>query len=351
MEINLGEKKIGDGHRVFFVAEAGVNHNGSLEMAMKLIDVAVESGADAVKFQTFRANEVNTKNAPKASYHVETTGTDEKETWHNLLKKLEMSEEMHHRLFEYCNQKKIMFLSTPYGEESADFLEKLNIKLFKIASTDTNNLPFLRFLAKKKKPMIVSTGMSTFEEVETAVNVVKKEGLKNLVLLQCTGNYPANIVNSNLRVMKTYREKLNCLVGLSDHTSELINPIASTALGACVIEKHITLDRNLFGPDHRMSLNPKELRLCVQAIRDTEKALGSEVKTVLPGEEGNRKKLRKSIVAKENIKSGEKLNSNLITFKRPGTGIPPSCVNEVLGRVAKKDIATDTILDHEMFEK
>ena len=151
--------------------------------------------------------------------------------------------------------------------------------------------------------------------------------------------------------MKTYREELNCLVGLSDHTSELINPIASTALGACVIEKHITLDRNLFGPDHRMSLNPKELRLCVQAIRDTEKALGSEVKTVLPGEEGNRKKLRKSIVAKENIKSGEKLNSNLITFKRPGTGIPPSCVNEVLGRVAKKDIATDTILDHEMFEK
>ncbi len=283
MEFKIQNKMVGDGHPVFFIAEAGVNHNGSVELGKKLIDIAVDAGADAVKFQTFTADELNTKTAPKSTYHIETTGTDSEQSWFDLLKTQEISEEMHVALIEYCIEKNIIFLSTPYGVKSADLLEKFNVPAYKIASTDTNNTPLLKHIARKGKPMILSSAMATMEEVELAVSTVRSIGLDKIVILQCTGNYPSKLSDSNLRVIKTYKEKLNCIVGYSDHTPDLINPIAATAMGAKVYEKHFTIDCSLPGPDHRMSLSPEELKQTIKVILYTEEAMGSPEKRVLEG--------------------------------------------------------------------
>ena len=308
MEFKIGYRLIGDSHPVFFIAEAGVNHNGSIELGIKLIEIAKEAGADAVKFQTFKTENIITKTAPKSTYHIETTGSDEGQSWFDLLKTQEMSREMHIELIEHCKKVGIIFLSTPYDEDSADLLERLDVPAFKIASTDTSNIPLLRYIAKKGRPMIMSSAMATMEEVENAVSTVREEGLTAFAMLQCTGSYPAKLRDSNLRVMQTYREQIQCIVGYSDHTPDLINPIAATAMGANIYEKHFTLDRDLPGPDHRMSLNPEELTETVQAIRNTETALGNLKKQVLEAEKENRIKLRKSVVANVDIKKVKLLN-------------------------------------------
>ena len=307
MNFTINGKQIGKGCPLYFIAEAGVNHNGSTEIGKKLIDIASVSGADAVKFQTFNTENIITPDAPKSTYHIETTGADSTQSWFDLLKTQEMSEDMHIELIEYCNKKGITFLSTPYDNDSVDLLDSLNVSAFKIASTDTNNLPFLSYVAKKGRPMILSSAMSTMEEVRKAVQVVRNEDLNEIAILQCTGNYPAEVSDSNLRVINTYSATLNCVVGYSDHTLDIINPIAATSIGASIYEKHFTLDKNLPGPDHRMSLNPDELKLTIDLVRKTELSLGSSQKKVLEIEEENRAKLRKSIVSLVQIDKGEKI--------------------------------------------
>lgn len=348
MEFKIQNKIVGDGYPLFFIAEAGVNHNGSLDLARQLVDVAVEAGADAVKFQTFKTEKIITPDAPKSTYHIKTTGS--KESWFDLLKTQELTREMHQQLISYSNEKEIIFLSTPYDEESANLLEELGVYAFKIASTDTNNIPFLRFVARKGKPMIISTAMSTMEEVKEAVVAARDEGMEDIAVLQCTGNYPAKLSDSNLRVMHTYRRELNCIVGYSDHTPDLINPVAATAMGAKVYEKHFTIDKALPGPDHRMSLDPEELIQTVKAIRDTEQALGNSEKQVLEGEKENRVKLRKSIVANTDINKDEIINKEMIAIKRPGSGIPPADMDIIIGKKAAIDIPSGTVLSFGMVD-
>jgi sialic acid synthase SpsE len=257
---------------------------------------------------------------------------------------------MHVELIEYCNAKGIIFLSTPYDEESADLLEELDVPAFKISSTDTNNIPLLRYIASKGRPMILSSAMASMEEFKEAVAAVRGKGLEDIAVLQCTGNYPANLSDSNLRVMQTYREKLNCIVGYSDHTPDLINPVAAAAMGAKVYEKHFTIDKNLPGPDHRMSLEPGELKQTVKVIRDTELALGSSEKQVLEGEKENRVKLRKSIVANKDINKGEIIRKEMIAIKRPGSGISPVDIENILGKKATIDIPSGTVLSLDMVD-
>jgi len=349
LSFSIGKRIISERSPVFFIAEAGVNHNGSLDLAIRLIDVAKEAGADAVKFQTFKTEKLSTKSAPKSSYHIETTGSDKKQTWFDLLKTQELNREIHIKLIEYCNKNEIIFLSTPYDEESADMLGELNIDAFKLASTDANNLPFIKHIARKKKPIILSTAFCNMNEVIQAVDTIRGENNNEFAILQCTGNYPARIEDSNLRVIQTYRDKLSCLVGYSDHTPEIINPIAAVALGVCIYEKHFTLDKSLPGPDHRMSLSPSELKETIKAIRHTEKALGKKEKFTLKVEQENRKKLRKSLVANRDIKKGTILSSDLIAIKRPGTGLPPSEFDNIIGKEAYYDIKQDTLFDYSMF--
>ena len=348
MEFKIQNKMVGDGHPLFFIAEAGVNHNGSIDMGKQLINIAVEAGADAVKFQTFKTENIIIKNAPKSTYHIETTGGDKEQSWFDLLKTQEMSKRMHVELIEYCNKKDIIFLSTPYDEESADLLEDLNVPAFKIASTDTSNISLLNYIAKKGRPMILSSAMATMEEVELSVSTVRAEGLNEIAMLQCTGNYPAKLADTNLRVIETYQKQLKCIVGYSDHTPDLINPVAATAMGAKIYEKHFTIDRSLPGPDHRMALELDELKQTIKAIRDTELALGNSIKQVLESEKENRDKLRKSIVSKLNIKKDDIITMDMLSFKRPGDGIQPADLNNVIGKKAITDIPEGTVLLFEM---
>jgi len=350
MEFKIQNRPVGNGHPLFYIAEAGVNHNGSLKLAKQLVDVAVEAGADAVKFQTFKTEKIITPKAPKSKYIVDTTGADDQQSWFDLLKTQEMSKEMHIEVIDYCKRKDIIFLSTPYDEESADLLMELDIPAFKIASTDTSNIPFLKYIANKGIPMIISTAMATMEEVHEAVSTVLNQGLEKIALLQCTGNYPSKLSDSNLRVMNTYRNEFDCITGYSDHTPDLINPIAATAMGAKIYEKHFTIDKSLPGPDHRMSIDPLELKQTIKVIRDTELALGSSNKKVLKDEEENRLKLRKSIVANTNIRKNEIIISEMLAIMRPGSGIRPADINNVLGKKAIFDISKGTVISYSMID-
>ncbi len=349
MEFKLGQHPIGDGHPVFFIAEAGVNHNGQIELGRQLVDASAAAGADAVKFQTFVTENLSTRKAPKSTYHIETTGDDKRQTWFELLKTQEMSRQMHVELIAHCRAKGIMFLSTPYDFESADLLFELGVPAFKMASTDTSNLPLIRHIAKMKRPLILSTAMCEQGEVEQAVAAARGEGLAEIVVLQCTGNYPSALKDSNLRVIPTFRRALNCLIGYSDHTVEMINPVAAVALGACVYEKHFTLDKSLPGPDHRLSLDPKELTETIRVIRQTEAALGAAEKRVLPAEQENRQKLRKSLVAATSLRKGETLTREMVAIKRPATGIAPTELERFLGRRLAEDVSEDTVLVPAMF--
>lgn len=334
--------RISENASVFIIAEAGVNHNGSIELAKHLIDIAAEADADAVKFQTFVAEEGVSKNAPKAEYQKQTTDSFESQL--DMVKKLELSKADHKELMNYTKHKKIMFLSTPFDNGSIDLLVELGIPLIKISSGEITNHPFLKYIAKNGLPIILSTGMSTLEEVAEAVSVIKEAGCKYLTLLHCTSNYPARVGDCNLLAMKTMADTFGVPVGYSDHTPGIYVALAAAAMGACVIEKHFTLDRNLPGPDHRASLEPDELKEMISGIRVIEKALGSPVKTPVKSELEVRDVARKSIVAKIDIPKYTIISEDMIAFKRPGTGIAPKYFNTIVGKKARTFIKKDDLV-------
>ena len=340
--IKLGDCIINHSYPCFIIAEAGVNHNGDIALAKQLIDVAVDAGADAVKFQTFIADEIILRDAPKAKYHIETTGDDQVQSWYELLKSQELDREQHIELIAYCKSKNIIFLSTPYDWLSIDLLDDLDVQLFKVASTDTNNLPLLRYMAKKGRPMILSTAMSNLNEIKNSVQLIKDEGIDELVVLQCTGSYPAPADQANITAMHQIADTCDVAVGYSDHVPGYNAAIASIAHGACVYEKHFTISRNLPGPDHRASLEPNELKELIVAIRQTESILGNGVKNVMSCEQMNRSKLRKFIVARKDIKSGDIFsNDNLTTKRTGGMGMDATKWDELLDKRAPVDFKKD----------
>ncbi len=333
-------------NKTFIIAEAGVNHNGSLEMAMQLVDAAVAAGADAVKFQTFKAEKVIAANAPKAGYQKEATGSDESQLV--MLKKLEFDETAHTKLYQYCQHKGIQFLSTPFDLESIDLLNRLGLEIFKIPSGEITNLPYLRKLGALKKQLILSTGMADMGEIEDALDILTVAGtlIGNITILHCNTEYPTPFEDVNLRAMLTIRNAFPGIsVGYSDHTKGIEVPIAAVAMGATIIEKHFTLDRNLSGPDHRASLEPHELTAMISDIRNIEKALGTGIKKPSPSELKNKPVVRKSIVAASPIREGETFTEMNITVKRPGTGMSPMRWDEIIGRKAAKPYRRDELIE------
>ena len=345
-EVKIGGCKIGSGQPCFIIAEAGVNHNGNREMALKMVDAAKAAGADAVKFQTFRAEKIVTPDAPMAVYQRQATGIDEFQL--QMLKRLELSPEAHRELQAYCRERDLLFLSTPFDEESADFLEMLGIPAFKVPSGEITNMPFLEHIAGKGRPIILSTGMSSLEEVRAAADLIRKIGNNYLILLHCVSAYPANAADANLRAMQTMERAFDVPVGYSDHTLGVEVALAAVALGACVIEKHFTLDRNLSGPDHRASLEPDELRTLVSGVRTVEAALGHGRKEPAPCEAETASVARKSVVAARHIPAGAVLTEEMVALKRPGSGLHPSLLSLLLGRKARHDIPAGTLLTLEM---
>ena len=341
--MQIMNRMIDENAPIFIIAEAGVNHNGSIALAKQLIDVAAEAGADAVKFQTFIAEEVVSTNAPKAEYQKNTTDASESQL--DMIKKLELSKEDHQELMDYAKHKNIMFLSTPFDNRSVDLLVELGVPLIKISSGEITNHPFLKYIAKNGLPIILSTGMSTLEEVAEAVSVIKDAGCKDLTLLHCTSNYPARVEDCNLLAMKTMADAFDFPVGYSDHTPGIYVPLAAAAMGACVIEKHFTLDKNLPGPDHRASLEPIELEEMVRGIRLVEKARGSSVKAPVESEFEVRDVARKSIVAKVDIPVDTVIIGDMLAFKRPGTGIYPKYFLNVIGCTTLVNIKKDEIIN------
>jgi N,N'-diacetyllegionaminate synthase len=338
--VRIGHNDIGVGP-VFVIAEAGVNHNGSPARALEMIDVAADAGADAVKFQTFNSERLLTAAAPKAAYQRTETGSGSQL---DMLKELELSEQDHERLMQRCRERGIMFLSTPFEEESADFLHSLGVEAFKVPSGELTNWPFLVHLARKAKPMIVSTGMADMTEVSLAVEKIEGAANSDVVLLHCVSQYPAQPKEANLRAMGTMRDAFGCPVGFSDHTVGAAVAVAAAALGAAVIEKHFTLDRALPGPDHRASLEPGELKGMISDIRVATAALGDGIKKPQPSEIDTALVARKSIVAIRSIKAGEEIKPDHIAAKRPGTGIAPSARDKVIGRRAARAVPADTVL-------
>jgi N,N'-diacetyllegionaminate synthase len=327
---------------IFIIAEAGVNHNGDIEIAKKMIDAAVRAGADAVKFQTFNTDKLVTKNAPKADYQNEKT--DRNESQYDMLKKLELSKKEHKILKNYCEEKKILFMSTPFDFESADLLEKLGVNLYKIGSGDLTNIPLLEYIAKKQKPMIVSTGMANLAEVEEAVDAIRDSGNEDVILLHCLSNYPAKFENVNLSAMNTMKIAFNLEIGYSDHTPGIEVSIAAVAMGAKVIEKHFTLDKTLQGNDHYHAMDPDDLRKFRNNVDMIKTINGSYYKRPLECESESRKQARRSIVALKDMKAGDTITRDKITFKRPGTGISPADLDKVLGRKLKEDVKEDELL-------
>jgi N,N'-diacetyllegionaminate synthase len=346
--IRIGNKSVGPQQPVFVIAEAGVNHNGDLAMARALIDVAVEAGADAVKFQTFHADLLATADAPKAEYQLQTTGDGESQL--EMLRRLELTSEAHRELQFHCHERGIIFLSTPFDEAAVDLLDELGVPAFKISSGDLTNSPLLEHVAQKGKPVILSTGMAELSEVIEAVSVLNAAGCENPVLLHCVSNYPADPADVNLRAMQTMRAAFDVPVGFSDHTTGIDISLAAVALGACVIEKHFTLGRTLPGPDHRASLEPAELRQLIQAIRRVETALGDGRKMPTASELETAKIARRSLIAAVDISAGATLVREMIALRRPGTGLAPSTLETLLGQHALRDISAGTVLNLEMFE-
>jgi len=329
---------------VFIIAEAGVNHNGSIYLAKKLIDVAVNSGADAVKFQTFKAERLVSKNTQKAVYQKQ--NTDSSESQFDMIKKLELDAESHKKLMVYCQKKNIMFLSSPFDRESIDLLHDLGLQIFKIASGEITNLPFLRYIGALSKRVILSSGMSDLEEVREALTILINAGTPkdNITVLHANTMYPTPMEDVNLNAMLTIQKEFGISVGYSDHTIGIEIDIAAVAMGASMIEKHFTLDKSMKGPDHKASLEPDELTAMVSAIRNIEKALGSSQKKPSPSESKNIEVIRKSIVASQDIKKSEPLTIKNITIKRPGNGISPMRWDDVIGTVATKDYKMDDLI-------
>ena len=331
-------------NKVFIIAEAGVNHNGSLDLAKRLIEIAVDSGADAVKFQTFKAESLVSKNAQKADYQKQTT--DASESQFDMIKKLELDVETHRELIAYCQEKDIMFLSTPFDHESVNLLSGLGLQIFKIPSGEITNLPYLRHIGSLDKQVILSTGMSNLEEVGDALNILINAGTSkdNITVLHANTMYPTPMEDVNLNAMLTIQKEFDVDIGYSDHTLGIEVDIAAVAMGASCIEKHFTLDKTMEGPDHKASLEPNELKAMVGAIRNIEKALGSCEKKVSSSESDNINIVRKSIVASQMIKKGDLLTDKNITTKRPGNGINPMKWDNIIGSIAAKDYEMDDLI-------
>lgn len=329
--------------KTFIIAEAGVNHNGSFELAKQLVDKAVWAGADCIKFQTFNSKNLVSKNAQKAEYQKKTTDSSESQL--DMLKKLELTKEQFTELRNYCNQKGIMFLSTPFDLESIDFLASIGVKTWKVPSGEITNYPFLRAIGQRKESVIMSSGMCTLEEVRDAVNILKEFGTTDITLLHCTTEYPAPYDSVNLKAMQTLQKEFGYRVGYSDHTNGIEIPVAAVAMGATVIEKHFTLDKNMEGPDHKASLEPEELRQMVLSIRNVELSIGDGVKQPSEAEKKNIAIARKSIVAAFDIRKGEVFTEENLTAKRPGNGISPMKWGSVLGKTAKRDFSKDEMIE------
>ena len=344
-KIKLGDRLLGEEEPTFIVAEIGVNHNGSVKTAKKLVDAAKEAGADAVKFQAFSTERLVTRYAEKAGYQKETT--DPKKSQYAMLKKLELGDAEIEELHDYAEKRKIIFLSSAFDLGSVDLLDRLKVPAFKIASGEITNLPLLRYTARKKRPIILSTGLSTMQEIGEALEVFTEKGIEDIILLHCITSYPAKTEEANLKVMDLLRRKFGFPVGFSDHTLGIVVPIAAVALGAAMIEKHFTLDKKLPGPDQRASLEPGEFKQMVTAIHDVERALGNGVKKLAAEEEEIKKAARRSIVAKVKIRKGTVIRENMLDFKRPGIGLEPKNLHKIVGKRAGKDIEADEMITFE----
>lgn len=346
--IKVGDKFIGDGYPCFIIAEAGVNHNGDVSLAKEMVDKAVEAGVDAIKFQTFKSEKLVTKYASMAKYQKENIG--EEDSQFNMLKKLELSFEEFIELKDYCNDKSIIFMSTPFDIDSAEFLNSMGMEAFKISSGDLTNIPMLEYIANFNKPIILSSGMSVIGEIEDALISLRNRGVENVAVLHCTSNYPAPLDSVNLKAMNTIKNTFNILGGYSDHTRGITIPIAAAALGANIIEKHFTLDKSMEGPDHKASLDPQELKAMVEEIRKVESSLGNGIKMFNESEIDTMRVARKSIVAARDIKSGEIIKLQDLDYKRPGNGLSPKYYKEIIGKKAKRDIKIDEQLTLDLME-
>jgi len=335
-KIKIGKHLVGPGERCLIIAEIGVNHNGSIDIAKRLIEEAYQAGACAVKFQSFSTERLVTKNAQQAKYQRE--NTQKEQTQYELLKDLELKPKEFKALKSYCDHIGILFLSSPFDEIAADMLDNIGIEAFKIPSGEITNFPLLQHIAQKGKPLILSTGMADFQEVKDAINVIKKSGGKDFILLQCTSNYPARPEDINLRAMQTMREYFGCPVGFSDHTIGCEIVLAAVAMGANVVEKHFTLNKKMKGPDHKVSIEPEELKYLVESIRKIELALGDGKKIPSTNEYEVARLVRKSIFAKEDILANEIITLQKIMISRPGDGLPPSFLSKIIGKVAKTAI-------------
>lgn len=350
LKVKIGQKFISDEHPVFIIAEIGVNHNGSLKMAKRLIDVASKARVDAVKFQTFNPETLVTKSAAKASYQIKNDGRIN-ETQYEMLKRLMLPRQFHRELKIYAEKKGLIFLSTPFSLDDARYLRKLGVQAIKVGSSDTDNTPYLSQIATWELPIILSTGMSDLKEIKNSVRVIQRAGCRELVILHCTTNYPCPAEEANLNAIKTLKRNLGLLVGFSDHTSGIEASMIAVALGARVIEKHITLDKNLPGPDHKASLDPHELTFMVSSIRKAERLLGSGIKQPLASEQNIAKLARKSLVAAVPLSVGVALKEEYITIKRPGTGIPPKFLAKVVGKKLKFEVKKDQPLTWEVIKR
>jgi N,N'-diacetyllegionaminate synthase len=330
--------------KTLIIAEAGVNHNGDINIAKKLIDIAAHAGADLVKFQTFNADRIVTHGAAKADYQI--LATNNIESQHDMLQKLELTEAMHHELIAHCDSQNIGFFSTGFDIESINLLVGLGQELFKIPSGEITNLPYLRHIGKLDKTVILSTGMSNMDEIEAAINALEESGTdrSKITVLHCTTAYPVPMSDVNLRAMQSIQNNFNVAVGYSDHTLGIEIPIAAVAMGATVIEKHFTTDKNLPGPDHKASLEPEQLKSMICAIRNVEIALGDGIKRLMPGETENLEVIRRSIVARTTIIKGETFSVDNLTTKRPGNGISPMQWEEIVGKVANRDYLIDELI-------
>lgn len=348
MRIAIANKIISKNSAPFVIAEAGVNHNGRLDLALKMVDVAAEAGADAIKFQTFRAQDLATKTAKMAAYQKRNTGKRESQL--AMLKRIELKESFYEPIVKRCQKKKILFLSTPLGGfESVDFLEGLGVSAFKVASCDLDNIPVLGYIARLQKPIILSTGMANMREINEAITCIKSQGNNKIIALHCTANYPCPLEEVNLASMQTMMQKLGVLVGYSDHTLGTQVSVMAATLGACVIEKHFTLDVGMPGPDHKASISPAELKELVSAVKSARTVLGSPDKKPTKSEQAMIKDARKSVVAMRDIKKGELFAEENIGIKRPGTGLSPKHYPTIIGTRARKNIASDTLLKQEHY--
>ena len=349
-KIKIGTRFVGEGEPCFIIAEAGVNHNGDLELAKKLIDAAVSAGADAIKFQTYKTDSLVIPDSEKAEYQKKTTGVEDSQ--YKMLKELEFGMNEFQELSKHAKNKSIIFLSTPFDIPSVDLLEKVGVPAYKISSGDLTAIPLIKYVVKKGKPLILSTGMASMDEVNDAIDAIKEIDCKMLektILLHCSSSYPAAIKYVNLKAMNTLHNVFRLSVGYSDHTEGITIPIAAVSLGAHVIEKHFTLDKTLPGPDHKASLEPKELEYMVTNIRNVEAALGDGQKTPNPEELKNKDVARKSIVAKVDIEEGTVITEEMLDIKRPGTGFSAKEMYMILGKVTTQKINKNKIIEEKMF--